>query len=104
MSKSAIEEALAFQLRTAGVPFEREVRFHPPRKWRLDFVIDGTLAVEVEGGVYTNGRHTRGKGFTDDCEKYAEAVISGLTVMRVTGAQVNSGEALGWILRATGRE
>ena len=39
---------------------EREYIFAPPRRWRFDFRWPGhMLAVEVEGGVYTNGRHNR---------------------------------------------
>lgn len=35
-----------------------------------------------------------------DCEKYAEAVLAGWRVIRVTSTHVNSGEALEWIRRA----
>lgn len=104
MAKSELEETLAFQLQAAGVPFEREVRFHPTRRWRADFVVDGRVLVEVEGGVYSGGRHTRGSGFVGDCEKLNEAALLGYQVLRVTRTHIESGEALTWVLRATGRE
>lgn len=62
-----------------------EYRFHATRKWRLDFAHPSTLvAVELEGGIYTNGRHVRGQGFRDDCEKYNAATADGWAVFRLT--------------------
>lgn len=100
-------EVLMQQLRYAGHHgWVRELRFHPVRKWRFDLAQSGMrLAVEVEGGVWRNGAHSRGKGFTEDCEKYAEALILGWSVLRVTTDQVKSGQALQWIERAmSGRD
>ena len=38
-----------------------EFRFHPERKWRFDFAWpEHKIAVEQEGGVWIQGRHTRG--------------------------------------------
>ncbi len=81
----------------------REYQFHPTRKWRLDFAFpDHMLALEVEGGVFSGGRHVRPQGFTEDCEKYNEAILLGWRVLRVTGAQVESGIAAEWLQRALG--
>ena len=80
---------------------EREYRFAPPRRWRFDFAWPAAmLALEVEGGVWSTGGHTSGKGFTDDCEKMNEALIRGWRVLRVTGQQVKSGAAVDWLRRA----
>lgn len=45
---------LLMQLRGAGLPEpEAEYKFHPKRRWRLDFVwLDVGLAVEVDGGIH----------------------------------------------------
>lgn len=96
---SPLEQELAFQLRAAKLPTpEREFRFHSTRRWRFDFCwIDRKLAVEVEGGVWSRGRHVRPAGFERDAEKYAAAARDGWVVMRVTGRMIKSGEALGWI-------
>ena len=55
------------------------------RRWRFDYFFqDGgvSVALEVEGGIYTGGRHTRGKGFEGDMEKYNEAACRGIYVVR----------------------
>lgn len=71
-----------------------EHRFHPTRRWRFDFANpELMLAIEVEGGTYSQGRHTRGKGFEADCEKYAEAMLLGWDVYRCTTGMVKSGKA-----------
>ena len=96
MSKSEVEEHFLFQIKACGLPTpEREHRFHPTRRWRFDFAYpDRLLAIEIAGGVWTGGRHTRGSGFTKDCEKYSEAAILGWRILHFTTAQVNSGQAI----------
>ena len=62
-----------------------ELLFHHTRKWRFDYAIPAAqVAIEVEGGAYTQGRHTRGKGFEADLEKYNTAESMGWHVLRVT--------------------
>ena len=63
----------------------KEYKFHPVRKWRFDYaIIDHKIALEVEGGVWTGGRHTSPKGFIGDMEKYNTATLMGWRVLRVT--------------------
>lgn len=115
---SAAEDLLAWQLTQAGILFAREHRFFQGRQWRFDFALGGCavtvsvnhlyintdkLAVEVDGGTWAQGRHTRGKGFEADCEKGNEALILGWRVLHVTPAMVEDGRALRWIERAMGR-
>ena len=99
---SLLENELALQIRTAGLPEpEREWRFNPQRRWRFDFAWpDQRLAVEIEGGVWSGGRHVRGDGFSRDCEKYNEAALGGWCVLRFTGAMIHSVKALDVIERA----
>ena len=50
------------------------------RNWRCDFAWpDRRLIVEVEGGVYSQGRHTRPSGFTKDLEKFVP-LLNGVKV------------------------
>ena len=102
MSKSDLEEKFDFQLRAVGFPKPvREYKFHPTRRWRFDFSWpEYMIAVEVEGGVWTRGRHVRGKGFIDDCEKCNEAAILGWLVLRCPGDFIKSGEAIDFLERA----
>ena len=62
-----------------------EHKFHQTRKWRFDFAWpEYKVALEVEGAVWTNGRHTRGSGFVRDMEKYNEAAKLGWRIIRTT--------------------
>lgn len=51
---------------------------------------DALVALEVEGGVWTGGRHTRGAGFLADMEKYNEAARLGWRVLRCTPSTLDS--------------
>lgn len=63
----------------------KEYRFHPKRKWRFDYAFPvAKVALEVEGGVWTRGRHTRPEGFLNDIEKYNTATLLGWKVLRTT--------------------
>lgn len=96
MKRSLGERILEADLKRAGLPaHQQEMRFHPERRWRFDLAWpEIKLAVEVEGGVWNAGRHTRGKGFTEDCVKYNSAVELGWRVLRFTTQQVKQGEAV----------
>ena len=62
-----------------------EFKFHPVRKWRFDFALPSLMkAFEFEGGVFTQGRHSRGVGLSADCDKYNEAQRMGWKVYRFT--------------------
>jgi very-short-patch-repair endonuclease len=66
-------------------PHETQYRFHPPRKWMIDVCwTEKKLAVELEGAVWTNGRHTRGSGFLKDIEKYNQLTLDGYRLLRFT--------------------
>lgn len=49
---------------------ELEYRFHPERRWRFDFAWpDSKVAIEVQGGLFVMGRHTRGAALRKEHEK-----------------------------------
>jgi very-short-patch-repair endonuclease len=83
---------------------EPELRFHGSRQWKFDFAWpQHKIAVEVHGGVHKmlqadgtkeSGRHTQGKGFTEDREKMNEAVILGWKVLEFTTEMCEDGVAL----------
>ena len=93
------EEKLARELKALNIEFEREFKFHQKRKWRADFhLINKMILVEVEGGIWSGGRHTRGNGYLGDMEKYNAATMLGYQVIRFSTAQVKSGKAIESIL------
>lgn len=69
-----------------------EYRFHPTRKWRFDFAWpESMVAVEINGGVFIQGRHTRGSGAVKDWEKLNAAQLAGWVVLQVTPTQITDG-------------
>lgn len=95
--REKLENAFLLQLR--GMPnlpnWQREWHFDPIRKWRFDFCWPGKMiAFEIEGGQWSQGRHTRGAGFEADCEKYNAATIAGWRVFRITPAMIRTGTAM----------
>lgn len=91
-----LADTLARLVRIAGLPEPvREYRFHPVRKWRFDLCWpDRLIAAEADGGVWSGGRHTRGAGFSKDCEKTNEAAALGWRVLRFTADMLRDGRAL----------
>jgi very-short-patch-repair endonuclease len=92
---SALEAKFALLWRALNGPkLERELKFHPTRKWRFDFAhTESKIAVEIEGGAWNGGRHTRGSGFIKDAEKYLAAQFAGWTVYRLTSNLITAENA-----------
>jgi hypothetical protein len=119
MSASDLEALLAFQLRALKAPEHvAEYRFAAEhvggagkglrarlaaaklKDWRFDFAWpDLLLAVEIEGGSFVGGRHTRGAGFEADTVKYGEAQLLGWNVYRCGTTLVRSGRAAEMIVK-----
>jgi very-short-patch-repair endonuclease len=102
VGRSKLEDVLANRIRIANLPEPQvEYRFAPPRKFRADFAWpEHGLLVEVEGGIWSGGRHTRGSGFQTDIEKYNLATLMGFKVLRFTRDHIESGEAIDTIRQA----
>lgn len=83
----------------SGLPgWVTEHRFHPVRKWRLDYAWpEMKIALEVHGGVRSGGRHTRGTGFTNDREKMNTAASMGWIIIEATADQIRNGQARAWL-------
>lgn len=63
-----------------------EFRFHPERKWRFDFAWPepiglSALAVEVQGGLFIQGRHNRGAALRLEHEKLNAAAELGWRIL-----------------------
>jgi hypothetical protein len=79
---------------------EAQYRFHPERRWRLDFAFpDVLVAVELDGGIFAAenggevGKHSRGAGRCKDMEKRNAAAELGWFVLNYGPPHVRSGAA-----------
>ena len=90
---------------------QKEVKFDETRNWRIDWLFDGRVALEIEGspwagkpcptcGMRPGGRHNRGQGFLDDMEKYNAIATAGLILLRTTWDQINKGTIFPVIAKA----
>jgi len=81
-----------------------EYRFCVNRRWRFDWAILGIrrqgelrgksvkLGIEINGSVWTQGRHTRGAGYIKDMEKRNFASIAGWGMLEFTPQQILRGD------------
>lgn len=66
----------------------KEYLFHPTRKWRFDYAIpEYKIAIEIDGGVWIQGRHNRSQGYLNDLEKFNEASVLGWIILKFTPDQ-----------------
>lgn len=93
-AKDATVKYFFKQLTLQNIPLPvTEHKFHPTRKWRFDYCwVQHKIALEVEGGVFTGGRHTRGSGFMGDMEKYNNGALLGYRIIRTTPSLLLSKE------------
>jgi very-short-patch-repair endonuclease len=94
-SKGEAQILLEIHLKELGLAFTPEYKFDKKRKWRFDYLITSwhLFAIEIEGGIFTQGRHTRGAGYLKDLEKYREATALGYRVYRFSTDEVLNGTA-----------
>ena len=76
MDRKTLRELLKQNLAAAvskktGVDYQFEYRFAAPdRQWRSDIAFPAAkVAVEIDGGIWTYGRHNRAASMLDDMEK-----------------------------------
>ena len=80
---------------TIGIECIKEYRFHPTRKWRFDYAfVEHKIAIEVDGGVWINGRHNRASGYLKDLDKFNTATAMGWVVLKFTPEQLYKTETL----------
>ena len=107
ITKSGLEQRFALQLKAIKAPqWVEQHKFHPTRRWRLDFAWpELSAAIEVEGVVWfgnKKSRHQTAQGYADDCEKYNEAALLGWRVLRVTQHHIQNGKAADWAANLLG--
>jgi len=83
---SNLEKEVLLKIASYGITLpQREYEFIPGRKWRADMAWPKLrVMIECEGGIFTGGRHNRGVGYHEDCDKYNHAQMNGWFVLRIT--------------------
>lgn len=96
-----VDPFINFVKQQLGIDLVPEFRFDKVRKWRFDYAIpECMIAIEKEGGVWSGGRHTRGKGYINDMEKYTACALQGWILIRRTPDQMLTEETLSLIRKA----
>jgi very-short-patch-repair endonuclease len=99
---SKLEAELLQQITLCRLPVpESQVPLIPGRKFAWDLVWRAQrVCLEVQGGTWTRGAHSRGAGQARDAKKQALATLAGWRCLAVTTDQIRSGEAIRWIEQA----
>lgn len=102
--ESELELMLLVRIERAGLPSGHgQARIIPGRGFLFDRVWPSRrVAVEVQGGLYINGAHSRGSGIERDCLKASMAAAHGWRVLPVSKAMIESGDAVRLIAQALG--
>ena len=78
-----------------------EYRFHPERKWRLDLAWPRfRVCMEVQGGIFIQGRHNRGAALLKEWEKLNALCCLGWRVLYVQPKDVCLAETVDMIRKA----
>ena len=73
-----------------NIDLETEVKLIPKRRFRFDYVHHPSkTAIEVNGGNYIRGRHTRASGLENEYEKIRLAAKLGYQTIIISGSQIN---------------
>jgi len=81
-------------LRETGYDWIPECKLVAGRKWAYDWACaELRLAIELHGGTWVGGRHTRGAGFQNDRHKMNAAQILAWNVLEFTTEDVLRGRA-----------
>jgi hypothetical protein len=75
------------------------------RRWRMDVCFpdaDPPLAIEVQGGLYSNGKHSREKGVRNDSQKSIEWQLAGGTIIHATPSMIKDESVVELIKEALG--
>jgi len=110
---SRLEDCFIFHANAMKLPhYEREYRFAAHhvglgkgirqrlkdadmQDWRYDFFFpDSKLAVEINGGNWVQGRHTRADALQSEYRKEYASDVCGHVLIKFDGEMVKSGEAI----------
>jgi len=102
IKESPLERAILTQIKMYGLPEpETQAKIIPGRKWKWDLAWPSKrLAVEIQGGIWTGGKHGRGAGIVKDMDKLNAATLAGWRVLQFANTHIRSGKAVALIEKA----
>jgi hypothetical protein len=105
-AESELELIFVNRLEHAGLPLgEAQYPFVPGRQHRFDRAWpDHMVAVEIQGGVYSDDGHGRKSIVARDCLKLSLAAAFGWRCLPVTRQMIEDGTAINLLVRALGLE
>jgi hypothetical protein len=78
-----------------------EHRFDPERRWRFDYAWpDAKVALEVQGGLFNGGRHSRGPALLKEHEKLNAAACAGWRILYTIPRDLCTKDVIEMIKRA----
>jgi hypothetical protein len=85
--------------RSHGLPTPMdEYQFHDSRKWRFDFAWPlQKVALEVDGGIFVNGRHNQGAAMLLQWEKENTAQSMGWHIFKCSPSTALKSEIVGFL-------
>jgi very-short-patch-repair endonuclease len=95
-----VHELFAKHLTELGLRFEREVRFHPLRRWLWDFTLpEHRIAIEIQGAIWAGrkGGHTGGKGMQRDMDKRNAGAMLAWCLLTFSTQDISRGRAKAFI-------
>jgi very-short-patch-repair endonuclease len=100
-TKSYLEMIFAAELQKHKIAYEPQYKFDDIRKWRFDFaMVPVKLAIEIEGGIWINGKYNHGSGIMRMVEKMNAAQLQGWRVLQFTTNDIQNGTAIKMTLKA----
>ncbi len=102
--EQAVRGRLLWHIMATGLPSPQTEYPFPgisgTKRYRFDLAWpEERIAVEIDGAIWRQGRHTRGAGYINDRIKDCEATVLGWRVLRVTAEMVDSGDAVAYLER-----
>jgi hypothetical protein len=92
-----VEACVAYGLPAPVTEYQFALDLHPPRKWAFDFLFDGWLAVEKNGGLWIAGRHNRGSSIGGEYEKLNWATRLGYSFLLFSSQEIETASCLPFI-------
>lgn len=89
-STAELKFAELWDLLYPDIDLHTEYRFIPPHRFRFDFAnLIAKVAIEINGGNWVHGRHTRASNLSDEYKKLNLATLNGWRVFVLSPEMIN---------------